>query len=96
MEPERIRSGSRRRVGGAGDQPALDDRAGLPVLIHHGRNDPVIPVEFGRRAHELLAGAGLDVRYLESDAGHWLPPEILPQAVELVAAATARASSGTT
>ena len=35
--------------------PALDDRAGLPVLIHHGRNDPVIPVEFGRRAAELLA-----------------------------------------
>ena len=56
----------------------------------------MIPVEFARRAAELLAGAGLDVRYLESDAGHWLPPEILPQAVELVAAVTARASSGTT
>jgi phospholipase/carboxylesterase len=76
--------------------PALEDRAGLPVLIHHGRNDPVISVEFAHRAREVLAGAGLDVRYLESEAGHWLPPEVLPQATELVAAVAARASSGTT
>jgi phospholipase/carboxylesterase len=69
--------------------PELDDRAGLGVLIHHGRNDPVIGVEFARQASELLGGAGLDVRYLESDAGHWLPPEVLPAARELVAAVTA-------
>lgn len=69
--------------------PVLDDRGDLPVLIHHGRNDPVIGVEFARRASELLGGAGLDVRYLESDAGHWLPPEVLPPARELVTAVTA-------
>jgi phospholipase/carboxylesterase len=54
------------------------------VLIHHGRNDPVIEVGFGRRAQELLAGAGLDVTYLETDAGHWLPPEIVPRLRALV------------
>ncbi|MCD6016571.1 MAG: phospholipase [Solirubrobacterales bacterium] len=75
-----------------GWSPALDDRGGLPVLIHHGRNDPVIGVEFARRARELLAGAGLEVEYLESDAGHWLPPEALAPAVALVATATAPAS----
>ena len=69
--------------------PELDDRTDLPVLIHHGRNDPVIGVEFARRARELLGAAGLDVRYLESDAGHWLPPEALPPARELVTAVTA-------
>ena len=31
-----------------GWSPALDDRDGLPVLIHHGRNDPVIGVEFAK------------------------------------------------
>jgi phospholipase/carboxylesterase len=75
-----------------GWSPALDDRAGLPVLIHHGRNDPMIGVEFARRARELLAGAGLEVEYLESDAGHRLPPEALPPAAALVAAVTAPAS----
>lgn len=75
--------------------PELDGRDGLPVLIHHGHNDPVIPVDFGRRASELLSGAGLDVRYLESDAGHWLPPEALAPARELVDAVTAPVSKPT-
>jgi phospholipase/carboxylesterase len=71
-----------------GWQPALSDRAGLPVLIHHGSNDPVISVEFARRANELLTSGGLGVEYLETDAGHWLPPDVLPPARNLVAAVT--------
>jgi phospholipase/carboxylesterase len=67
-----------------GWQAELDDRRGLPVLIHHGRSDPVIGVDFGRRAHELLDEAGLEVEYVESDAGHWLPPELLPRARRFV------------
>jgi phospholipase/carboxylesterase len=67
----------------------LDGREGLPVLIHHGRNDPVISVEFARRADGLLSDAGLAVDYVETDAGHWLPPEIVPRAASLVARATA-------
>ncbi|HMC07523.1 MAG TPA: phospholipase [Solirubrobacterales bacterium] len=67
-----------------GWRPELESRRGLPVLIHHGRSDPVIGVEFARRARELLEGGGLAVTYLESDAGHWLPPEVLPRVRELV------------
>jgi phospholipase/carboxylesterase len=67
-----------------GWQSELEERRGLPVLIHHGRNDPVIEVGFGRRAHELLEEGGLDVTYLESDAGHWVPPELLPRLREFV------------
>jgi phospholipase/carboxylesterase len=62
-----------------GWEPELESRRGLPVLIHHGRQDPIISVDFGRRAYELLERAGLDVTYLESDAGHWLPPELVPR-----------------
>jgi phospholipase/carboxylesterase len=67
-----------------GWEAQLDTRRGLPVLIHHGRNDPVIDVDFARRAHELLSGGGLEVDYLETDAGHWLPPELLPRLRQFV------------
>jgi phospholipase/carboxylesterase len=70
-----------------GWQPELESRRGLPVLIHHGRQDPIISVDFGRRAYELLERAGLEVTYLESDAGHWLPPELIPRMREFVGAA---------
>jgi phospholipase/carboxylesterase len=76
-----------------GWQPELANRAGLPVLIHHGRNDPVISVEFARRAAELFGESGLAVDYLETDAGHWLPPEVIPRARELVASRLEEASN---
>ena len=67
-----------------GWRPELESRRGLPVLIHHGRMDPIIEVEFGRTANELLTTAGLDVSYLETNAGHWLPPEVVARARALV------------
>jgi phospholipase/carboxylesterase len=67
-----------------GWRPELESRRGLPVLIHHGRMDPIISVEFGRAANELLSKAGLDVEYVESEAGHWLPPEVVATARELI------------
>ena len=57
----------------------LSGRAALPVMIHHGRRDPIIQVGFGRQAAELLRDGGLDVTYLETDAGHSLPPELVPR-----------------
>ncbi len=71
----------------SGWEPDLPSRAGLPVLIHHGRNDPVIGVDFGREAARLLSEGGLDVDYLESDAGHFVPPQLLEPAQELVSRA---------
>ena len=70
-----------------GWEPDLDGREGLPVLIHHGRRDPIMEVGFGRRASELLSAAGLDADYVETDAGHWIPPELVPRARQALAAA---------
>jgi phospholipase/carboxylesterase len=70
-----------------GWQPELENRAGLPVLIHHGRRDPIIEVEFGRKARDLLVEAGLAVDYVETDAGHFLPPEVVARAAALVGSA---------
>ena len=72
-----------------GWEPDLAARAGLPVLIHHGAADPIIGVEFGRRARTVLSAGGLDVDYRESGAGHWVPPELVPLAQALVRRVTA-------
>jgi phospholipase/carboxylesterase len=65
----------------------LEGRAGLPVLIHHGRMDPIISVDFGRRARDLLEEGGLDLTYVETDAGHELPPEAVDALSRFVAGA---------
>jgi phospholipase/carboxylesterase len=67
-----------------GWEPHFEGREDLPVFIHHGRNDPIIAVDFGRRAARVLADGGVDVDYLETDAGHFLPPEAVLKSAELV------------
>jgi phospholipase/carboxylesterase len=57
-----------------GWEPELAERTLTSVFIAHGRNDPVIGIEFARRARELLDGAGLEVEYHESDAQHYIEP----------------------
>jgi phospholipase/carboxylesterase len=77
-----------------GWRAALEGRDGLPVMIHHGRDDPIMEVGFGRAAGETLKRGGFDVTYVETDAGHWVPPELLPQLEEFVGTAvTAGAAS---
>lgn len=73
----------------AGWTPELAGRQAMPTLIHHGATDPIISVEFGRRARDVLRSGGLAPDYMETDAGHWLPPEVVPHARDLVASVTA-------
>jgi phospholipase/carboxylesterase len=67
--------------------PDLPGRRALHAFIAHGRLDPVIGVEFARRARELLEGAGLQVAYHESDVGHQIDPRVLPTAADWVSRA---------
>jgi phospholipase/carboxylesterase len=53
------------------------------VFIAHGRNDPVIGVEFARTARQTLED--LDVVYRESDAAHHIEPADIPFAQEWLA-----------
>jgi phospholipase/carboxylesterase len=57
-------------------------RNDMPVFIAHGRQDPVMNVEFARQASALLEGAGFPVDYHESDAGHFIDPDHIPVAVK--------------
>lgn len=43
---------------------------GLRVLLVHGRHDEVVPVEQGRSTHRVLERSGVDVTWIEIDAGH--------------------------
>ncbi|UJA19728.1 phospholipase [Thermoleophilia bacterium SCSIO 60948] len=72
-----------------GWEPELEGREGLPVLIAHGRQDPVIEFGFADRAAALLEPAGLDVRRVSTETGHWVAPEALDAGRELVAEALA-------
>jgi phospholipase/carboxylesterase len=67
-----------------GWQPDLESRPDLPVFIAHGRRDPIMEVEFARRARALLKAGGVPVEYHESDAAHHIDPAHIPAAVDWV------------
>jgi phospholipase/carboxylesterase len=56
-----------------------------PIVIAHGAYDPVIPVEFGRRARDILVEAGAEPRYFESPLQHTIDPAIVPELQVLLA-----------
>jgi phospholipase/carboxylesterase len=68
------------------------ERALPPIAIGHGAYDPVIGVEWGRRAKELLEGAGADVLYRESPLPHTVDPAFLQALQPWVQAAIPAAS----
>jgi phospholipase/carboxylesterase len=63
-----------------GWEPSLADRRETRAFIAHGRRDPIMDVEFARRARELLEAGGLTVEYRESDVGHQIDPAHLADA----------------
>ncbi len=66
-------------------QPDLAGRQGLPVFVAHGRQDPVIPIDFAHRARALLDDH-VALQYHESDAGHHVAPAQLPAMARWLAA----------
>jgi phospholipase/carboxylesterase len=64
----------------------LDLSAPLPpAAIGHGTFDPVIDVEWSRRARELLEGAGAAVTYRESPMPHAIDPRFAGQLATWIA-----------
>jgi phospholipase/carboxylesterase len=69
--------------------PSFADRPDTKVFVAHGRYDPVIGVEFARRAVDELRAAPLAVDYRESDAAHSIDPADIPRAASWLASALA-------
>ena len=65
-----------------GWQPELAGREAVRAFIAHGRHDPIMDVDFARRAQALLEAGGLPVEYHESDAAHHIDPAHVPAAVD--------------
>jgi len=59
-----------------------------PVLMVHGRQDPVVPLQAAQQAQQALAAAGVALDYRERDMQHELPPPVLEQIREFVLAHT--------
>jgi phospholipase/carboxylesterase len=60
-----------------------------PVAIGHGTYDPIISVEFGRRAREVLEAAGASVLYREYPFPHAIDPTFLVELQAWLARSTA-------
>jgi phospholipase/carboxylesterase len=54
------------------------ERPGLPIAITHGTLDPVIGVQFARRARQRLEAAGNRLLYREFPVGHGIDPAVIP------------------
>ncbi len=65
-------------VAGWSTGPA-QERAGLPVALAHGTQDPVISVDFARSARTQLEAAGVDLLYRETPMGHTIDPRAVPE-----------------
>lgn len=58
---------------------------GYPVAIGHGVYDPVIEVGWGRKAKEILQGAGAEVEYRESPLPHAIDPQSVTEVQAFIA-----------
>ena len=65
-----------------------------PVAIGHGTLDPVISVEWSRRARQLLEEAGADVLYREYPLPHTIDPQFLPELETWLASALYERATG--
>ena len=54
-----------------------DGLANTDFFIAHGTQDPVIPLQLGRRAHDLLAGTKANITYREYPMGHQINEDSL-------------------
>ena len=59
-------------------------RAGLPVILSHGRQDPVLPYSEGEALRELLTAAGLAVEFIPFDGPHTVHPDALDRMARLL------------
>jgi phospholipase/carboxylesterase len=62
------------------------------VFVAHGRCDPIIEVAFAHEATGRLRAAGMEVEYVESDAGHWVEPGSAAAAADWLASLLPRAA----
>jgi phospholipase/carboxylesterase len=69
-------------------QSIMARRKGLPVVLSHGRADPMLPFEVAEALRDQLTEAGLKVDWVPFQGGHEIPPEVLDHAGRLITSAS--------
>ncbi len=59
-------------------------RTGLPVILSHGRQDPILPYSEGEALRDLLTAAGLAVEFIPFDGPHTVHPDALDRVAQLL------------
>lgn len=54
--------------------------SGLPILVGHGRQDNVLPIQYGRQTDQIFSRLPFNLSYREYDMGHGIGPTCLEQA----------------
>ena len=67
--------------------PLAPKRRGLPTVISHGQNDPVLPFNGAERLRDFLRAAGLDATWVPFRGGHEIPASALQAAAKVINAA---------
>ena len=67
---------------------------GLPVLMSHGRGDPVLPFALAEALRELFQTAHHPVTWVPFDGGHGIPGVVLTKLETFLGANTAASSGG--
>ena len=62
--------------------PPTDEHKNLPVLVLHGTEDPMIPVDRARESRDALLRYGVSVSHREFEMGHEISPDALRALVE--------------
>jgi phospholipase/carboxylesterase len=57
----------------------------FPLLVMHGRQDPVLPIQFGRDTQERFSTLPVDLTYKEYDMAHSISEESLGDLIEWLA-----------
>ena len=55
---------------------------GFPVFAAHGLQDPLVPIELGRKLRDDLTSLGVEVEWREYPMGHMVIPEEIDEARE--------------
>jgi len=65
-------------------QPRMTRLAGVPVLLSHGRHDPLLPFAIAEVVRDKLRAAGAAVDWHAFPGGHEIPPAVLAAAGALL------------
>jgi phospholipase/carboxylesterase len=68
--------------------PLMGKCHGMPVLVSHGKSDPILPYALAERLRERFVEAGADVEFVPFNGGHGIADGVIDALGRLVTRAT--------